>query len=207
MEKTIIDRMGEKYKKLEEAVSSKCLYPGLVYVILDCYGKLPLNGDIEEVLKEAFGKKQFLELGCANGKLFPFFEGYGAFIEGMDLNWAAVEEAKKLGRRVHWGDIDDPDGAIGQIKGRLDEDSEQYDAIFSCNVWTPSAITMEETIKNFVEIPMKYTKPGSFLIHYSNKGLHEHVGNFIEKGIITSLKEYNLGNGEVAKVWRKIKST
>jgi len=153
---------------------------------------------------KSFRDKNILELGCYTGNLFPLFQKQGAFIEGIDIDNNAISKAQKLGRLVHYGDIDDPDGAIGPIKGSLSENPEYYDLIFSHDVWTPSAVSMSKTIKNLIEVPVIYLKPKGYLIHMADitKGLHKYDGLLEKKGILENLGTIKSLNKEVA-AWRK----
>ncbi len=139
-----------------------------------------------ERLNQMLNKKQVLELGCYTGELHPHFQKYGAEIEGIDNDIDAVREANSLGRTVHLGDIDDPDGAIGMIRGRLADNPGIYDLIFSHDLFTPSAIVLPKTIRNSVEVPTGYLKSGGYLVHMVtlSKGLHDYngpAGKLLEK--------------------------
>lgn len=171
--------------------------------------KAKIDDEVIEILKkisgiDSFKDKSILELGCYTGELFPHFQKQGAFIEGIDYGLNAVNKGKNLGRLIHFGNIDDTDGAIGLIKGRIEENEEVYDMIFSHDVWTPFATALPITIKNLIEVPVIYLKPQGYLIHVANatKGLHKYQGELVKNKILQFLGEFKYKTQE-AIAWRK----
>jgi len=169
-ERMEVDMDGEEYKLLEEAFGRRHPSPGVVYVILDTMRKeWSTRKELEVVLRWGLLQKNILELGCATGEFFPFFEEYGASIEGMDKNPSSVAEARKLGRRVQVGNVD---CQFFSDTSWLANGQEKYDVIFSHNVWRTAtwglSINRTNTIRNFVENPVAYLKPNGLFIHYSS---------------------------------------
>jgi SAM-dependent methyltransferase len=59
--------------------------------------------------------KRLLDIGCHVGNLVVAAEACGFAAEGIDLDPVATEEARRLGRRVHTGRVEDLEGSYDAV--------------------------------------------------------------------------------------------